>query len=335
MTKNKSIGTVSFFHSRFTSVISIALVLFLVGLILLMGMLGNKLSIYVKENMSFSIVLKDGLKEVEVKKMQKNLEALPYIKSTEYISKERAAAELEDELGENPETFLGFNPLQASIEVKLHSQYANPDSLRLIEDKIKSYTSVSELLYRKDMMELVQNNMERIGIVLLSLIAILMVISFVLISNTIRLLIYSRRFLIHTMQLVGATAGFIRTPFVRYNVISGIFAAVLAICMLTGALYYLQLELAGFIQILAENEGKEHQNAGADQNTAEGAVQRRGDRCDGHTTHQRRNNGAHKQAERGIEFFRHDHHDDDRQGNDKGQQKMNVFHDFLLLKFCL
>ena len=109
---------------------------------------------------------------------------------------------------------------------------------------------MSELLYRKDMMELVQNNMERIGIVLLSLIAILMVISFVLISNTIRLLIYSRRFLIHTMQLVGATAGFIRAPFVRYNVISGIFAAVLAICMLTGALYYLQLELAGFIQIL-------------------------------------------------------------------------------------
>ena len=153
--------------------------------------------------MSFSIVLKDGLKDVEVKKMQKNLEALPYIKSTEYISKERAAAELEDELGENPETFLGFNPLQASIEVKLHSQYANPDSLRLIEDKIKSYTSVSELLYRKDMMELVQSNMERIGIILLSLVAILMVISFVLISNTIRLLIYSRRFLIHTMQLVG------------------------------------------------------------------------------------------------------------------------------------
>ncbi len=250
MTKNKSIGTVSFFHSRFTSVISIALVLFLVGLILLMGMLGNKLSVYVKENMSFSIVLKDGLKDVEVKKMQKNLEALPYIKSTEYISKERAAAELEDELGENPETFLGFNPLQASIEVKLHSQYANPDSLRLIEDKIKSYTSVSELLYRKDMMELVQSNMERIGIILLSLVAILMVISFVLISNTIRLLIYSRRFLIHTMQLVGATAGFIRAPFMRYNVISGLFAAILAICMLTGALYYLQMELAGFIQIL-------------------------------------------------------------------------------------
>ncbi len=250
MTDNKKVSTISFFHSRFTSIISIALVLFLMGLIILMGLLGNKLSVYVKENMAFSIVLKDNLKEMDVKRMQKNLEALPYIKSTEYISKAQAAKELEEELGENPETFLGFNPLQASIEVKLHSQYANPDSLKLIENKIKKYTSVSELLYRKDMMELVQNNMQRIGLILLGLAAILMIISFVLISNTIRLLIYSKRFLIHTMQLVGATAGFIRRPFVWYNVVSGIIASVFAICMLSITLYYLQTELTGFIQIL-------------------------------------------------------------------------------------
>lgn len=250
MTDNKKVSTVSFFHSRFTSIISIALVLFLMGLIILMGLLGNKLSVYVKENMAFSIVLKDNLKDMDVKRMQKNLEALPYIKSTEYISKAQAAKELEEELGENPETFLGFNPLQASIEVKLHSQYANPDSLKLIENKIKKYTSVSELLYRKDMMELVQNNMQRIGLILLGLAAILMVISFVLISNTIRLLIYSKRFLIHTMQLVGAIAGFIRRPFVWYNVVSGIIASIFAIGMLSVTLYYLQTELTGFIQIL-------------------------------------------------------------------------------------
>ena len=250
MADNKKVSAVSFFHSRFTSIISIALVLFLMGLIILMGLLGNKLSVYVKENMSFSIVLKDNVGDLDVKRMQKNLESLPYIKSTEYISKEQAARELEDELGENPENFLGFNPLQASIEVKLHSEYANPDSLKLIENKIKNYTSVSELLYRKDMMELVQHNMKRVGLVLLGLAAILMIISFVLISNTIRLLIYSKRFLIHTMRLVGATAGFIRRPFIWYNVVSGIIAAVLAICMLTAALYYLQAELTGFIQIL-------------------------------------------------------------------------------------
>ena len=247
MAENKKVSSVSFFNSRLTSVISISLVLFLLGLILLIGMLGNKLSVYVKENLSFSIVLKDNQKETEIKKMQKSLDALPFIKSTEYISKEQAA---EEELGENPETFLGFNPLQASIEVKLHSEYANPDSLQVIEKKIRNYTSVSELLYRKDMMEIVHNNMKRLGLILLTLAAVLMIISFVLISNTIRLLIYSKRFLIHTMKLVGATSGFIRRPFVKYNIVSGIFASILAILMLTGALYYLQNELKGFIQIL-------------------------------------------------------------------------------------
>ena len=250
MAENKKVSSVSFFNSRLTSVISISLVLFLLGLILLIGMLGNKLSVYVKENLSFSIVLKDNQKETEIKKMQKSLDALPFIKSTEYISKEQAAKELEEELGENPETFLGFNPLQASIEVKLHSEYANPDSLQVIERKIRNYTSVSELLYRKDMMEMVHNNMKRLGLILLTLAVVLMIISFVLISNTIRLLIYSKRFLIHTMKLVGATSGFIRRPFVKYNIVSGIFASILAILMLTGALYYLQNELKGFIQIL-------------------------------------------------------------------------------------
>ena len=250
MAENKKVSSVSFFNSRLTSVISISLVLFLLGLILLIGMLGNKLSVYVKENLSFSIVLKDNQKETEIKKMQKSLDALPFIKSTEYISKEQAAKELEEELGENPETFLGFNPLQASIEVKLHSEYANPDSLQVIEKKIRNYTSVSELLYRKDMMEMVHNNMKRLGLILLTLAAVLMIISFVLIRNTIRLLIYSKRFLIHTMKLVGATSGFIRRPFVKYNIVSGIFASILAILMLTGALYYLQNELKGFIQIL-------------------------------------------------------------------------------------
>lgn len=250
MADYRKVSTASFFHSRLTSIISIALVLFLMGLIMLMGLLGNELSVYVKENLSFSIVLKDSVKETDIKKMQTKLDALPYIKSTAYISKEQAAKELEEELGENPETFLGFNPLQASIEVKLHADYANPDSLSLIEKEIKRYTSVDELLYRKDMMEMVHNNLQRLSVILLALAAVLTLISFVLIGNTIRLLIYSKRFLIHTMQLVGATAGFIRAPFIRYNLMSGLIAALLAIMLLTGAIYYLQNELDGFIQLL-------------------------------------------------------------------------------------
>ena len=250
MADYRKVSTASFFHSRLTSIISIALVLFLMGLIMLMGLLGNELSVYVKENLSFSIVLKDSVKETDIKKMQTKLDALPYIKSTAYISKEQAAKELEEELGENPETFLGFNPLQASIEVKLHADYANPDSLSLIEKEIKRYTSVDELLYRKDMMEMVHNNLQRLSVILLALAAVLTLISFVLIGNTIRLLIYSKRFLIHTMQLVGATAGFIRAPFIRYNLVSGLIAALLAIMLFTGAIYYLQNELDGFIQLL-------------------------------------------------------------------------------------
>ena len=250
MAEKYKVRSVTFFHSRLTSVISIALVLFLLGVICLMGLLGNKLSVYVKENITFSIVLKDNQREADIKKMQKKLDALPFIKSTEYISKEQAVKELEEELGENPETFLGFNPLKASIEVRLRSDYANPDSLPKIEHYIKQYTSVSDLLYRKDMMEMVHNNMQRIGLILLVLAAMLMAISFVLIGNTIRLLIYSKRFLIHTMKLVGATPGFIRRPFVYYNMVSGVIASLLAIGMLSGFLYYLQSELTGFIQIL-------------------------------------------------------------------------------------
>lgn len=253
MVNNKKVSAVSFFGSRLTSVISISLVLFLIGLVLLIGMLGNKLSVYVKENISFSIVLKDNQKETDIKRMQKSLNALPFIKSTEYISKDQAAKELEEELGENPETFLGFNPLQASIEVKLKSEYANPDSLSLIEKRIKRYTSVSEILYRKDMMEMVDSNMKRVTIILLGLAIVLMLISFVLISNTIKLLIYSKRFLIHTMKLVGATPGFIRRPFVRYNIVSGMFASILAILMLTGVLFMLQRELDGFFQVIDMN----------------------------------------------------------------------------------
>ena len=250
MAEKYKVRSVTFFHSRLTSVISIALVLFLLGLICLMGLLGNKLSVYVKENITFSIVLKDNQREADIKKMQKKLDALPFIKSTEYISKEQAVKELEEELGENPETFLGFNPLKASIEVRLRSDNANPDSLPNIEHYIKQYTSLSDLLYRKDMMEMVHNNMQRIGLILLVLAAMLMAISFVLIGNTIRLLIYSKRFLIHTMKLVGATPGFIRRPFVYYNMVSGVIASLLAIGMLSGFLYYLQSELTGFIQIL-------------------------------------------------------------------------------------
>ena len=250
MTASKKKAPISFFNSRLISVISIALALYMMGLFFIFGLISKELSVYMKENIAFSILLKEDIKEADIRQMERQLNAQPFIKSAKYISKEEAAREMVAELGEDPQMFLGFNPFQASIEVKLKSACANPDSLLQIEKKLTSYTNVSELLYQKDIMQVVNNNIRRIGLVLFMLITILVLISFVLISNTIRLLIYSKRFLVYTMRLVGATPAFIRRPFIRYNIVSGLIAGVLAIMMLMGTLYYLEGELAGLEQIL-------------------------------------------------------------------------------------
>ena len=250
MTASKKKAPISFFNSRLISVISIALALYMMGLFFIFGLISKELSVYMKENIAFSILLKEDIKEADIRQMERQLNAQPFIKSAKYISKEEAAREMVAELGEDPQMFLGINPFQASMEVKLKSAYANPDSLQQIEKKLTSYTNVSELLYQKDIRQVVNNNVRRIGLVLFMLITILVLISFVLISNTIRLLIYSKRFLVYTMRLVGATPAFIRRPFIRYNIVSGLIAGVLAIMMLMGTLYYLEGELAGLEQIL-------------------------------------------------------------------------------------
>jgi cell division transport system permease protein len=244
MATDKKIFPVSFFNSNLISVMSVSLVLFLIGLFFIGGLLSNELSIYMKENFSFSIVLKENVKDADIRQMQKNLNTLPFIKSVRYISREEALEEMVAELGEDPQVFLGFNPFQASIEMRLKSEYMNQDSLRVIQQRLTSYAGVSELIYPEDMMQIVNHNIWRIGVVLFVLIVVLMMISFALISNTIRLLIYSKRFLIYTMRLVGATNAFIRWPFIKYNIISGFLAGSLAILMLMGALYA-QQHLAG------------------------------------------------------------------------------------------
>jgi cell division transport system permease protein len=241
---------ISFFTSRLTCIVSIALALFLSGLVLLTLLMGNELSSFVKENLTFSIVLQNDISQAEIQVMQKNLSKQPYIKSTRYISKEQALDELIQELGENPETFLGHNPLSASIEVNLHAAYTHPDSLVRIEKEVKASSTVSDLLYRRDMMEAVHTHVTRLGLILAAFAMILLIISFVLVNNTIRLFIYSKRFLIHTMRLVGATGNFIRRPFLWYNIVNGIVAAILSLSFLSVALYYMQAEWEGFMEIL-------------------------------------------------------------------------------------
>jgi cell division transport system permease protein len=218
-----------------------------------MGFLGNELSHYVKENISVSVILTENLSDARIRKIRDNLESQSYVKSTEYISKEQASLEMQRELGEDPETFLGFNPFHASIEVKLKSEYTHPDSLSVIEERISSEAGVSEVLYRKDMIQVVNQNIRRIGVVLFMLFIVLIMITFVLINNTVRLLIYSKRFLIYTMRLVGATPAFIRKPFMKYNIVSGFIAGLIAIIMLFGSLYYLKREFIGVDEILSRD----------------------------------------------------------------------------------
>ena len=243
MIESKSGRHITFFNARLTSTISISLVLFILGIIVLMGILATRLSMYVKENMGFSIVLKEDVKESQVKKLQKKLDIAPYVRATQYISKEDALKELEVELGENPKDLLGFNPLQASIEVKLRSDYAHPDSLTWIEKGLRKGTvAIDDIVYQKDLIQLVNDNIRRISFMLLGLAVVLMLISFALISNTIRLGAYSKRFIIHTMKLVGATPAFIRKPFIISNIINGIIGAFIAMALLSGCVYYLLTE---------------------------------------------------------------------------------------------
>jgi len=253
--KNKRfISSAIFINSRMTATISISLVLFLLGLIILLAFLAKNLSSYVKESVSFDIVLSDDIKDAEVSRIIKQLEATDFAKSTEYISKDAAAKQMESEIGQNPEDFLGFNPLPGLIVVHLHSDYTQPEKLTEIENQMKGLSpSISNIEYRKELLTLVNDNFRRIGFILLSLAVLLLIISFALINNTIRLTVYSKRFLIHTMKLVGATAGFIRKPFIQTQIIMGIISAVIAIALLFWGLIYISKDVKEIWNIIDWN----------------------------------------------------------------------------------
>jgi len=232
-----------------TSIVSISLVLFLLGLMGLLMLNAKKLSVYVKENIGFSIILKDNVKEVDIIRLQKNLDAARYVKTTEYITKEKAARELQEDLGEDFIEFLGYNPLLASIDVRLYADYANPDSIAVIEKDLQEYDQVKEVFYQKSLVHLVNENVRKISLIILLFSALLFLIAMALINNTIRLSVYSKRFIINTMQLVGATRGFIRRPFLFKSALHGIYGAFIAIALLIGILYFAQKELKEIISL--------------------------------------------------------------------------------------
>ncbi|MGL5228724.1 MAG: cell division protein FtsX [Bacteroidales bacterium] len=251
MGRKQTQTTASFFNAKLTSTISTSLVLFLLGLTTLLILVTQDLSAYVKENIGFSIIISDNVKEAEIQKMTKQLEKAPYVKEIQHISKEQALEELKEELGEDPEAFLGFNPLLASVEIKLKSEYANNDSIAIIEKSLKKNSDIRDILYRKDLIQAVNDNVRRISIIFIILASVLMIISFALISNTIRLTVYSKRFTIYTMKLVGAKDSFIRSPFIWGNIGSGIIAAIFANAMLAALLYGINNEVDGVIQLIS------------------------------------------------------------------------------------
>lgn len=237
--KNKN-NAVSYFDMQFvTSSISTTLVLLLLGLVVFFVLAANNLSVYVRENINFSVLVSDDMKESDILKLQHKLDKEPFVKETEYISKKQALKEQTEAMGTDPQEFLGYNPFTASIEIKLHSDYANSDSIAKIEKMIKKNTDIQDVLYQRELIDAVNENIRNISLVLLGLAVVLTFISFALINNTIRLAIYSKRFLIHTMKLVGASWGFIRRPFLLRNFWIGVLAAFMADALLMGTAYWL------------------------------------------------------------------------------------------------
>ena len=236
----KNVGSGRLRASYITSVISIMLVLFMLGLLGMIILHGKKLSDYVRENISISVMLKDNVTDDLVQNYMRRLQKTSYVKKAEFISREQAAKELSNELGEDFVQFLGYNPLPASIDLQLRAGYANSDSITRIEKQLLTSNLVKEVVYQKSLIDQVNSNISKISLVIMSFSLILLIISVVLINNTIKLSIYAKRFLIRSMQLVGATENFIRLPFIKKSITHGVIAAVIANLLLIGTLYLAQ-----------------------------------------------------------------------------------------------
>ncbi|MGY8954773.1 MAG: cell division protein FtsX [Flavobacteriales bacterium] len=230
-------------------VISLSLVLFVIGLLGLVLINAQRLSNYVKENIGFTIMLNEGVNEIEIMNFQKILDAADFAKSSTFVSKEQATKDLQNDLGEDFVSFLGYSPLLASVDVKLNASYANTDSLAVIKTELNDYPVVHTIFYQENLIDKLNSNVNRLSFFLLSFCLLLFVIAFALINNTIRLSVYSKRFLIRTMRLVGATNSFIQKPFLVKGIYQGIYSSIFAIFMLIGSIQLIQSETASMLNI--------------------------------------------------------------------------------------
>tara|TARA_R110000868_G_scaffold43303_3_gene145877 strand:- start:948 stop:1769 length:822 start_codon:yes stop_codon:yes gene_type:complete len=220
-------------------VLSISLVLFLLGVLGLLVLNTKKMADHFKEQITISVFLKDNAKQVEIDQLQKSLAMAEYTKSATYVSKEEAAEKHSEDIGENFQDFLGYNPLKNSIDVQLNADFVTPDQLEEIAKEITSKGYVDEVSYDKPLIGLLNDNVKKISLWILVASSIFTFIAVLLINSSIRLSIYSKRFIIKTMQMVGATKVFIRKPFIWTNLKLGVLGAVIAMMCLGGVLYYI------------------------------------------------------------------------------------------------
>jgi len=233
-----------------TLCISTTMVLVLLGIVVLSVLTSHSLSAWVKENLTVTVMLGDDVSEADAKRLQKDLYYEPYVKHVGYVSREQALKEQTEAMGSDPSEFLGANPFVATLELQLHSDYANRDSIVAIARQLRHHRFVTDVAYQEDLMDNVNRNLGHLNLILLAMALLLTFVSFSLINNTVRLSIYSRRFLIHTEKLVGASWGFIRRPFVRQALGVGIVAAVMAnivLALCSYGIYYFEPNVVNII----------------------------------------------------------------------------------------
>lgn len=236
-------------NAYLSSVISISLVLLLVGVASMLLVNAKGVSDYFKENMQVSVMMKQEVSEDEALKYAEKLESQDYIKVVEYISKEQGQQEMAQMLGDDFLDVFEVSPIPASVNVTLEAEYVSSDSLAVVKEKIASSDLVDSVEYQTSLVDALNANLRKISLILAVFIGLLLFISFVLINNTVRLSVFSRRFTIHTMKLVGATRSFIRAPFLVQSVFQGIFAAFIAIIILVGMLFFLKTEFVQLFEI--------------------------------------------------------------------------------------
>ncbi len=239
--------------SSLTVIVSLSLVLFMLSLVGWFLINTKKLSDYYKENIGFQIYLKDSASVSDIDKFVKELDLSLYVKSKKLISKEAAAEEMKKETGDDFVSFLGFNPLPVTININLKSQYANPDSIKWIEKEIMATPIVKEVVYQKILIEKINSNAGKLGILILFFALLLTIVAISLINNTIRLSIYAKRFLIRTMYLVGATQSFIRKPFIIKGIRNGIIAGITSMIMLAVFIWIVTSYIPDLLTVQDEN----------------------------------------------------------------------------------